>query len=107
MVLLFIRLTSAILRYVIIAEDHVPGAMVGELFHHIISDQFDRLMRGDKFFYLRDPVLKEYDSRLRAAGIDYKEVTFADILRNNVGLLIQHNDSVMSMGAQVQVQSAP
>lgn len=34
-----------------LAEDHVPGALVGELFYKIIKDQFERLRDGDRFWY--------------------------------------------------------
>jgi len=37
-----------------IAEDAYNGGMVGELFNVIISDQFQRLQDGDRFFYLAD-----------------------------------------------------
>ncbi|UCE02132.1 MAG: hypothetical protein JSW67_12890 [Candidatus Latescibacterota bacterium] len=37
-----------------LAEDHLPGAMVGELFHAILSDQFERLRAGDRFWYAND-----------------------------------------------------
>jgi len=37
-----------------IAEDAYNGGMVGELFNVIISDQFQRLQDGDRFFYLTD-----------------------------------------------------
>lgn len=36
-----------------LAEDKVPGALVGPLFHDIIADQFTRLRDGDRFFYKR------------------------------------------------------
>lgn len=42
-----------------VAEDHVEGASVGELLGTILADQFDRLMHGDKWFYLNDPDLKK------------------------------------------------
>ena len=35
-----------------LAEDHVPGGSVGETVRAIISDQFERLRDGDRFFYL-------------------------------------------------------
>ena len=87
--------------FLFVAEDHVRGAMVGPLFHHIIDNQFQRLMEGDKFFYKNDKILREYDSILRDHGIHYNDVTFADILANNVGLMLDHNQSVMKMGATI------
>lgn len=34
-----------------LAEDRVPGALVGELFFAVIKDQFERLRDGDRFWY--------------------------------------------------------
>ena len=34
-----------------LAEDHVPGAVVGALFHAVLLDQFTRLRDGDRFWY--------------------------------------------------------
>jgi hypothetical protein len=34
-----------------LAENHVPGAMVGETFFVILRDQFERLRAGDRFWY--------------------------------------------------------
>ncbi|WP_234994936.1 peroxidase family protein [Microbulbifer donghaiensis] len=34
-----------------LAEDKLPGALVGPLFHHLIRDQFERLRDGDRFWY--------------------------------------------------------
>ena len=36
-----------------LAEDHVPGASVGELVQTILVDQFTRLRDGDRFWYQR------------------------------------------------------
>ena len=36
-----------------LAEDHVEGAMVGELTRAILADQFERLRDGDRFWYWR------------------------------------------------------
>jgi hypothetical protein len=36
-----------------LAEEHVRGAIVGETFHAIIKDQFQRLRDGDRFWYER------------------------------------------------------
>jgi peroxidase len=34
-----------------LAEDHLPGALVGETFFLILRDQFERLRDGDRFWY--------------------------------------------------------
>ena len=34
-----------------LAEDHVPGASVGETIRTIVADQFERLRDGDRFWY--------------------------------------------------------
>jgi hypothetical protein len=37
-----------------LAEDHLPGAMVGETIHAVLKDQFERLRDGDRFWYEND-----------------------------------------------------
>lgn len=34
-----------------LSEDHLPGASVGELNHKILTDQFQRIRAGDRFWY--------------------------------------------------------
>lgn len=34
-----------------LAEDHVPGALVGETVRATVKDQFERLRDGDRFWY--------------------------------------------------------
>lgn len=34
-----------------LAEDHLPGSSMGELFSTIIADQFERIRDGDRFWY--------------------------------------------------------
>jgi hypothetical protein len=36
-----------------LAEDHIPGALVGELFRSIIREQFEAIRDGDRFWYVR------------------------------------------------------
>jgi hypothetical protein len=36
-----------------LAEDHVQGALVGPLVFAVVTDQFERLRDGDRFFYAR------------------------------------------------------
>ncbi len=41
-----------------LAEDHLNGALVGETFHEILTDQFTRLRDGDRFYFENDPTLQ-------------------------------------------------
>jgi hypothetical protein len=38
----------------LLAEDRLPGAIVGETLRAILADQFERSRAGDRFFYTRD-----------------------------------------------------
>lgn len=58
-----------------LAEDHVRGAIVGELFYVILKMQFEALRDGDRFWYERDLNRREL-SRVR-------DVTLAQIIRRN------------------------
>jgi peroxidase len=58
-----------------LAEDHHPGAVVGELFFRVIRDQFERLRDGDRFWYqitLPEPLLSWVE-----------EQTLADVIRRD------------------------
>lgn len=61
-----------------LAEDHLPGALVGELIHTVLVRQFTALRDGDRFWYERTLSSSERqlvnDSRL------------ADIIRRNTGI---------------------
>lgn len=41
-----------------LAEDHVEGALLGELFHSILVDQFTRLRDGDRYWYQNNVVIR-------------------------------------------------
>lgn len=68
-----------------LAEDHLPGAAVGETIATAIALEFTRLATGDAFFYLWDadlsPSLREEITR----------TTLADIIANNTALSPQAN----------------
>jgi peroxidase len=61
-----------------LAENHVRGSSVGPTLKAIISDQFERLRDGDRFFYLR-----EFSGKL-LQQID--NTTLADVIRRNTDL---------------------
>jgi len=48
---LYVNVNSIDLWVGLLAEDHLPGASVGELASKIITDQFERLRNGDRFWY--------------------------------------------------------
>ncbi len=61
-----------------LAEEHVPGALVGELAHTVLTDQFTRLRDGDRFWYetsLPPNFLALIESR-----------TLAEIIRDNTSV---------------------
>ncbi len=61
-----------------LAEDHVPGALVGPTFHAILKDQFERLRDGDRFWhegYLPPSVLQ-----------NVRDQNLTRILRRNTGI---------------------
>jgi hypothetical protein len=68
-----------------LAENHYPGALVGELFFHILTDQFERLRDGDRFWY--------QNVFPRTMITTLENITLADIIRRNtaVGYEIQDN----------------
>lgn len=79
----------------IMAEDHVPGASMGELGRTIIADQFERLRDGDRFWY---------QSIFSGAALDYLErTTLAGILRRNT-TINNLQDNVFFMQADVTGQ---
>ena len=65
-----------------LAEDHAPGAMVGETIQKVLSDQFIRLRDGDRFWYENDPFFKYHEDLMK----EVKKTTLADIIRDNTSI---------------------
>jgi len=62
------------------AEDHLPGAAVGELVAAALAKQFVRLRDGDRFFY-------QWDTDLSAADVAALETTtLRDLIVRNTGV---------------------
>jgi peroxidase len=70
-----------------LAEDHVPGALVGELFFTIIKDQFERLRDGDRFWYARTFSPQEV--------AELERTTLGDIIRRNTSVNAEMGDFVL------------
>lgn len=63
-----------------LAEDHVPGAGVGELVATAIIEQFTRLRDGDRFFYFYD---QDWGSPDSAGVVDIHSMRLSDIIVAN------------------------
>ncbi len=73
-----------------LAEDHAPGAMVGETLRAIISDQFRRIRDGDRFWFENDPYFLANPTLLE----ELRSLTLADIIRRNTLLDSEISDNV-------------
>jgi hypothetical protein len=68
-----------------LAEDTVPGALIGELARAVLVDQFERLRDGDRFWYqMLAPQWAEWA----------EQQTLADIIRRNTGIGAELQDDV-------------
>ncbi|CAM2005308.1 peroxidase family protein [Acanthopleuribacter pedis] len=69
-----------------LSEDHLPGAMVGELIATILRDQFEALRDGDRYWYARILNDRERDEveRTRLSDIIRRNSTVAAELQRNV-----------------------
>lgn len=72
-----------------LAEDHMPGALVGPLFYKILKDQFERFRDGDRFFY------KNTFSRRQIKQLE--KTTLADIIRRNTKIGKEVQDNVFQL----------
>jgi len=74
-----------------LAEDHVPGALVGELFHAILKRQFEALRDGDRFWYQN--ILNRDEQR------NVEMSTLARIIRRNTDIDKELPDEVFQVSA--------
>ncbi len=76
-----------------LAEDPVPGSMLGELFHTIVTLQFKALRDGDRFWYertLSQDELKEVKG-IKLANIIRRNTNIGDEIGDNVFIVEQSN----------------
>lgn len=72
-----------------LAEDHMPGALVGPLFYTILKDQFERFRDGDSFFYKN--IYSEHEIK------KLEKTTLADIIRRNTSIDEEIQDNVFQL----------
>ena len=65
-----------------LAEDPLPGAMLGETFHVILVDQFRRLRDGDRYWFEHDPFFLANPRLLE----EIRATTLADVIRRNTSI---------------------
>lgn len=70
-----------------LAEDHAPGALVGETILTIVRDQFVRLRDGDRYWY-QNHLPKELASMVEAQKL-------SDIIRRNTGIQWEIQDNAL------------
>lgn len=69
-----------------LAEDHVPGALVGELFFSILKAQFEALRDGDRFWYQRSlsPAEQQYVENTTLAGVIRRNTSIGNEMADDV-----------------------
>ena len=73
-----------------LAEDHAPGSMIGETFHTIIAEQFQRLRDGDRYWFEHDPYFLANPGLLE----ELRGTTLADVVRRNTPIGEELPDNV-------------
>jgi len=88
-----------------LAEDHLPGASVGETLQAIIADQFRRLRDGDRFWYENDPYFRTNVELLD----QIHRITLVDIIRCNTPIEgeIQDNAFTIKEGSPDRPEESP
>jgi hypothetical protein len=71
-------------------EEHMPGALFGEVIMHIMMDQFGAVRDGDRFYY-------ENDNSLGGEIETIKNTTFRDIIMRNTEVTIMQENVFEAM----------
>jgi peroxidase len=87
-----------------LAEDHVAGSDVGQLFQAIMVNQFERLRDGDRFFYLNETFTKSEMKILQSGN------TLAKTIEGNTDITNLQSDVMLfraSISGTVQAGHGP
>ncbi len=84
-----------------LAEDHVPGAMVGELVRASLVDQFERLRDGDRYWYQNHfhPVVQHFIERQTLGRIIRRNTSIGNELPTNVFIAREVNAAAANQGS--------
>lgn len=64
----------------VLAEDHLPSAAVGPLLASILKYQFERVRKGDRFWFENDPALS-YNEK-----VEIKNTSLSDVILRNTNI---------------------
>ena len=84
-----------------LAEDHAPGALVGETVRAVLADQFIRLRDGDRLWYQNDPFFSYYTDWME----EVEETTLSDIIKRNTNIGNELQDNVFMCAAPKKLLS--
>ena len=65
-----------------LAEDHAPGALVGETVSAVLVEQFSRLRDGDRFWYQNDPFFLDNKDHMK----NVHHTTLSDVIKRNTSV---------------------
>jgi hypothetical protein len=76
-----------------LAEDHLEGAIVGPVFHAILTDQFVRVRDGDSFWY-------ENDRFSKAELAEVMSTSLADVIERTTGVRHLQDNALLAHDRQ-------
>ncbi len=84
------------------AEDHLPGTILGQTLYELLMQQFLKLRDGDRFYYENDPTLTQ-------AELDViKNIKLSDIIKRNTDIqVIQENVFIAQPTNTVAIELIP
>ena len=85
-----------------LAEDRIPGALVGETFHTMMAEQFRRLRDGDRYWFENAPYFLANPGLLT----EVRAATLADVIRRNTPIGDEISDTVFGGGRATRSMSS-
>ena len=83
-----------------LVEEHMPGALMGETIMEILTQQFQALRDGDRFYFEDDPLFTTQDIE------EIKNTSLGDIIKRNTDIVLMQ-DNVFEAMPHDQICPAP